>query len=227
MPYIGLENIESNTGAYIETIEKENFGTAVKFKENQVLFPKLRPYLNKVYFANFEGLCSTEFHILDSRLVDNRFLAYFLRLSLVVNQTKYLMSGNTLPRLQTYDIENLLIPILPISTQSKIVSMFESAYHSKKQKETEAAALLASIDGYLLQELEIILPPPSAPKKFFYARASKVSGDRIDPFYHLVEFDYLEKALTNGYSVKFSNLIKIITKGETPLWKGEAYVGVF
>lgn len=101
LPYLGLENIESNTGNYIETSEKQSFGSAVVFSKNQILFPKLRPYLNKVYFAEFDGVCSTEFHILDSRHEDltNEFLANFLRSQIIVSQTKHLMSGNTLPRL--------------------------------------------------------------------------------------------------------------------------------
>jgi hypothetical protein len=105
LPYLGLENIESNTGSYIPTTEKESISSAIEFKKGQVLFPKLRPYLNKVYFAEFDGVCSTEFHVLDSKKVSNEYLANFLRTNLVVNQTKYLMSGNTLPRLQTEDIE--------------------------------------------------------------------------------------------------------------------------
>lgn len=88
--YLGLENIESNTGSYIPTTEKESISSALQFKKGQVLFPKLRPYLNKVYFAEFDGVCSTEFHVLDSQKVSNEYLANFLRTNLVVNQTKYL-----------------------------------------------------------------------------------------------------------------------------------------
>lgn len=66
LPYLGLENIESNTGCYIPTTVKESISSAIEFKKEQVLFPKLRPYLNKVYLAEFDGVCSTEFHVLDS-----------------------------------------------------------------------------------------------------------------------------------------------------------------
>src|SRR5690554_2433962 len=58
--YIGLENIESNTGEYIKTGEKESISSAGVFNKGQILFPKLRPYLNKVHLANFDGICSTE-----------------------------------------------------------------------------------------------------------------------------------------------------------------------
>lgn len=112
-PYVGLENIQSNTGIYLPKAEIEEFGTANIFKRGQILFPKLRPYLNKVFHATFDGVCSTEFYVLDAEKVSNRFLACFLQTSLIVSQTKRLMTGNTLPRLQTKDVESLLIPIPP------------------------------------------------------------------------------------------------------------------
>ena len=61
--YIGLENIEANTGRYLPSSEKESVSSAFAFRKGQVLFPKLRPYLNKVFLAPFDGLCSTEFHV--------------------------------------------------------------------------------------------------------------------------------------------------------------------
>ena len=46
--YLGLENIVSNTGDYIPTESKEEFSSAIIFRKGDVLFPKLRPALNKV-----------------------------------------------------------------------------------------------------------------------------------------------------------------------------------
>ncbi|GHT41170.1 hypothetical protein FACS189437_07740 [Bacteroidia bacterium] len=202
LPYLGLENIESNTGSYIQTNEKESISSAILFDKGKVLFPKLRPYLNKVYFAEFDGVCSTEFHILDSKKVSNEYLANFLRTNLVVNQTKYLMSGNTLPRLQTEDIESLLIPILPKEKEDLINEIMRDAFAHKKQSEAEANKLLASIDDYLLSELGITLPVEhnveyaissyqgfelnkhnSVVKKgrLFLTRHSEIEGGRFDP----------------------------------------------
>ena len=119
--YIGLENIESTTGRYVPSGDKETISSAFFFRKGQVLFPKLRPYLNKVFLAPFDGLCSTEFHVLQGVSVANDFLALFLRSQIIVRQTKHLMSGNTLPRLQTEDIEGILIPDVEASLQKKIV----------------------------------------------------------------------------------------------------------
>ncbi len=185
LPYLGLENIESETGIYVETTEKETFSSAVRFVKGQVLFPKLRPYLNKVYQAEFDGICSTEFHILDSYIIDNQFLAHFLRSKTIVSQTKYLMSGNTLPRLQTEDIYNLLIPIPSKETQQTIINIFEKAYAIKKANEEKAKELLASIDDYLLTELGITLPEKvenTLKNRVFLTNINEVFGKRIDPY---------------------------------------------
>lgn len=53
---VALENIESHTGKFIETSsEYENNG--IKFKKDNLLYNKLRPYLNKVFLADRDGIC--------------------------------------------------------------------------------------------------------------------------------------------------------------------------
>ncbi len=138
MPYIGLENIVSNSGEYAETNLKESIGSAFIFKKGDVLFPKLRPYLNKVFFADFDGVCSTEFHVFEVQKCDPYFLFSFLTRSIVVEQTSRLMTGNTLPRLQTEDVENLLIPIPDEAKQSEIVGGVKTIYEKAKRLRKEA-----------------------------------------------------------------------------------------
>ena len=155
--YIGLENIESNTGRYVSSTDKESVSSAFTFRKGQVLFPKLRPYLNKAFFAPFDGLCSTEFHVLEGRAVRSDFLALFLRSQAVVKQTKHLMSGNTLPRLQTEDIEELLIPVVDPILQKKIVDeanrrlIKAESLRSRAERELDAAK--HRIEAMLLGEV--------------------------------------------------------------------------
>ena len=61
--YISLEHIESQTGRLINfspTIWKQIKSGKVVFKKWMILYGKLRPYLNKVYIAEFDGIASTE-----------------------------------------------------------------------------------------------------------------------------------------------------------------------
>lgn len=157
--YIGLENIESNTGRYVPSSEKGTVSSAFAFRKGQVLFPKLRPYLNKVFCAPFDGLCSTEFHVLEGRSVGSEFLALYLRSQVVVKQTKHLMSGNTLPRLQTEDIEDLLIPVADPVIQEKIVDEANRRMTEAEKLRTKAASELGAakrrIEAMLLGEMTV------------------------------------------------------------------------
>ena len=185
LPYVGLENIKSNTGFYVpSTGEKETFNSALKFEVGDVLFPKLRPYLNKVHLAEFKGVCSTEFHVLKGKDLNNLYLFAFLSSKPVVNQTSCLMTGNTLPRLQTQDVQRLPILLPPPNIQNHIASFMRSAYAQKKQKEQEADTLLDSIDDYVLTELGIEIPHQKEngiENRVFTATLSEVSGRRFDP----------------------------------------------
>jgi len=122
---IGLENIERNTGICIPTKEKKDINSENIFNKGHILFSKLRPYLNKIYLAEFDGLCSTEFHIFTSKLVNPEYLTIYVRSDLIVSQTKHLTAGNALPRLQTEDIDNLHIPILAEEKQQQIIDLYE------------------------------------------------------------------------------------------------------
>ena len=140
--YVGMENITSNTGEIVTTNEKDSISSASIFMKNDVLFPKLRPYLNKVYCAEEEGICSTEFHVLHSNSECNEFIANFLRSRVVVSQTKCLTSGNTLPRLQLEDINKFLIPIPPLEKQIETVDRITTIRTQAKQLRQAAAAEL-------------------------------------------------------------------------------------
>ena len=182
LPYVGLENIESNTGFYVPSTEKkESFNNALRFEVGDILFPKLRPYLNKVHLAQFKGVCSTEFHVLKGKELNNLYLFTFLSSKLVVDQTTCLMTGNTLPRLQPKDVQKLPILLPPPNIQNHIASFIRSAYAQKKQKEQEANTLLNSIDDYVLKELGIEMPKAEE-KKCFVVYAGEIEG-RIDPVY--------------------------------------------
>ena len=140
--YIGLENIDSSTGDYVESKEKEIVSSAARFRKGDILFPKLRPYLNKVHRAQFDGFCSTEFHVFEAHDINPDYLTIVLRSSLTLAQTKHLMTGNTLPRLQTTDVEELVIPNPDVSKQVEIVKYIYGIKDKANQLQKEGDALL-------------------------------------------------------------------------------------
>ena len=144
--YIGLANVRGNTGELIEVSTDEAKGQCFRFHTGDILFARLRPYLNKVYRAEHGGVCSTEFHVIrvqnvhdqeDSILPD--YLAVVLRSSIVVAQTKHMMTGNTHPRLANDDVVDLLIPIPSLDRQKKIVKEFSRRSVTARRFREEAA----------------------------------------------------------------------------------------
>src|SRR5699024_9540783 len=80
--FIGLENIESNTGRILSKIEDlpvKNDGIDVN--KNMIIFGKLRPYLAKVYEVEKESKCSSEFLVLECLNDLNSEFMKFLMLS--------------------------------------------------------------------------------------------------------------------------------------------------
>lgn len=144
------------------------------------------------------------------------YLKILLELPIVQKQMQLAYIQTTIPKLALERIANLKVPkIPPLEIQQQIVDKMEAAYTSKRTKEAEAAQLLASIDGYLLEQLGITLPESTPKKKTFFVNLDKVSGRRFDPFYHQDEFIELEKAMSKGKyeMVKLKEIFVSIKKG--------------
>lgn len=123
MRYIGLASITSNTGQ-LSNAKETATGQCIAFERGDVLYGRLRPYLNKVWLADSDGVCSTEFHVMqpsDQGILRSEYLAVVMRTSLIVSQTKHMLTGNTHPRVTNDDVQNLLIPLANYTVQRTIV----------------------------------------------------------------------------------------------------------
>ncbi len=121
--YLGLAGVESQTGE-LSGIQEDAMGQAFVYEKDDILYGRLRPYLNKVLLAEKCGICSTEFHIMrvtDTATVLPEYVAAILRSDLILSQTKHMMTGNTHPRISNDDVQNLYIPVPDISVQMQIV----------------------------------------------------------------------------------------------------------
>ena len=142
LTYVGLENINGSDGTYSPTGEKESISTAVLFRKGEILFPKLRPYLNKVWLADFDGAASTEFFPLIPKGVTPEYLIAYLRLTQVAKVMTLLMTGNTLPRVQLEDVLSLPAPIPPRPVQDHIASTASSIRAEARKLKADATAAL-------------------------------------------------------------------------------------
>jgi restriction endonuclease S subunit len=170
LPYIGLANVESDNGIFVESSDEEPEGLCRRFLHGQVLYGKLRPYLNKVYIAQSDGQCSTEFfvlNVLEQTQLSNEFLQAYLTSKICLAQTVHMMTGNTHPRILREDFKEILIPLPPFANQRALVAEMQAARASRQQKLAQADALLAGLDAYLLEQLGIT--PPQEDKRQVYA----------------------------------------------------------
>jgi type I restriction-modification system DNA methylase subunit/restriction endonuclease S subunit len=127
--YIGLENIESNTGVLVGNIETQYSyieSTKTCFQKNDVLYGKLRPNLNKVYLAQENGICSTDilvFRFENEKLA--KYYSHYLLTTIFNEQVLRTVSGQQLPRTSWTDLQEIKIPVPPLSTQETLVSEIE------------------------------------------------------------------------------------------------------
>jgi restriction endonuclease S subunit len=146
--YLGLANVQSNTGEKIENSAEDGKGTVYEYENNDVLFARLRPYLNKVYRAESDGVCSTEFHVIRIRTdADGQpvllpdYLACVLRSSVVLSQTRHMMTGNTHPRLANEDVSRLVVPVPSGKIQHRIASEISLRRNSARLLREDARTL--------------------------------------------------------------------------------------
>ncbi|MCY4107654.1 MAG: restriction endonuclease subunit S, partial [Chloroflexi bacterium] len=122
--YLSLAHVQSHTGE-LNDLTVTATGNCFAYSTDDVLFARLRPYLNKVHRAETDGCCSTEFHVLRVKHRDAlmpEYLATILRSRLVLAQTVHMMAGNTHPRLANHDVANLQIPIPNMQIQESIAA---------------------------------------------------------------------------------------------------------
>lgn len=126
-PFIGLEHVEAHTMrllGYGRTRDVRS--SANQFREGDVLYARLRPYLNKVVRAPYPGLCSAEFVVLEpTDAVSPEFLARRLNAADVV---AYAMSFNTgvhRPRVRWEQLREFTFGLPPQSEQDRIVAAIE------------------------------------------------------------------------------------------------------
>lgn len=138
--YLSLAHIQSDTGELTDAADTAS-GSCFAYQTDDVLFARLRPYLNKVYRAEQAGCCTVEFHVLRvinrSRLMPE-YLAAILRSKLVLAQTVHMMTGNTHPRISNDEVVKLRIPIPDMAVQEAIASEIIRRREESRRLRSEA-----------------------------------------------------------------------------------------
>ena len=137
---LDLEDIEKDTGRVIKKVKKSErsaMSTKHSFKKGQVLYSKLRPYLNKVVLADEDGYCTSEILPLDfNSLVLPAYARYYLMTPAFLAYANRCSYGVKMPRLSTSAGKKAVMTIPPLAEQKRIVAAIET-YYSKLDKIAE------------------------------------------------------------------------------------------
>jgi len=121
-------------------------------------------------------------------------------LSLVVKHSKTVQSVNT------YELDNLQIPIPPENVQMQIIALMDKAINVVKCKKTESNKIYNSIDAFLTKELGISTERNKSiedRKLGFLVQYRNITGNRLDPIYYNADID---KFTHCTYSERLSDL---------------------
>ncbi len=123
---VELEDIESYTATLLKKIpksERDIKGVRNEFHKGNLLYSKLRTYLNKVLVADCNGFCSTEIIPIDFLYdINSSFFCYVMRSNYFLDYTAMCVYGNRMPRLSSTDARKACLPLPPLAEQKRIAS---------------------------------------------------------------------------------------------------------
>ena len=123
---LDLEDIEKGSSRLIERVLSSSRpfqSSKTRFNKGDVLFGKLRPYLNKVLVADTDGVCTTEIVPVRGYCgMVPEYISLVLKSPLTMKRVDRLMYGMKMPRLGTNDALALNFPLPPLIEQHRIVA---------------------------------------------------------------------------------------------------------
>ena len=171
-PYLSLEHIDPDD----RTLNGRGVSSDVKstktvFRVGDVLYGKLRPYLNKVYLAEFDGICSTDILVFPgSETVHSGYLTYFLNSPEVVRHATQASKGVSLPRVSFSALGKLPFALPPYAEQERIVGAADTLLarvHAVRDRLDRVPAIIrrfrqsvlaAACDGRLTEDWRAAYP---------------------------------------------------------------------
>lgn len=149
-----LEHFEQGTGHILGWIDSsEQKSTKNKFEKGQVLFGKLRPYLQKYWLAEFDGVCSSEVWVLNSKnkKCSNDFLFRLIQHNHFI-QVANVSSGSKMPRADWNYVSSFPFPLPPLPEQTAIANLL-STWDKAIQTTTALITQKQNRKKWLMQKL--------------------------------------------------------------------------
>ena len=127
-PQISPDSIEKNTGRLLGYKSVEDAGIISDnhlFYKGQIIYSKIRPNLNKVIIAPFDGLCSADMYPIET-LNNVRYFQYLMLSNPFVNQVSVVIQDRVkMPKINQVELGEILILVPPISEQQQIADYLD------------------------------------------------------------------------------------------------------
>ncbi|HEX9941137.1 MAG TPA: restriction endonuclease subunit S [Thermoanaerobaculia bacterium] len=158
-----LEDIEKDMGVVLTRLkvsDRDSHSTKSEFKAGDILYGKLRPYLNKVVVATERGYSTTEIVAIRSVVpLCSSYCCIAFRRSDFVAYVNRLGQGTKMPRLRTPDALVALFPLPPIPEQHRIVAKVDELMALCDQLEAVQAERESRRDRLVAASLQRLSQP--------------------------------------------------------------------
>ena len=154
-----LEDIEKDKSKLLQRMtfaQRLSKSTKNRFVAGDVLYGKLRPYLNKVLIADQDGYCTTEIIPIKANIgVHECYLFYWLKHPEFLNYVESVSHGIQMPRLGTEAGLQAPFILAPIQEQKEIVQRVEKLFKAIdliEQEHQKASKLLDRLEQATLSK---------------------------------------------------------------------------
>lgn len=144
--YIGLEHFEKNSGIIGFGLSEEVKSLKSVFRKGDILYGRLRPYLNKHAIAKFDGICSTDILVYENK--ENCISEYINFLMDTVDFIEFAVKnskGINLPRVSDKSLGDYIFLLPSLEEQKEIVRILDTIFE-KEQDTQELIDLIEKID---------------------------------------------------------------------------------
>ena len=143
---IELEHLSQNSGVILGYANsKDLLSQKSVFEKGDVLFGKLRPYLKKYWFAEFNGVCTSEIWVLKAtNFILNLFLFHLVQSERIIESAN-LSTGTKMPRAEWKTVAETEIPFPPTQSEQTAIATALS----------DVDALIAALDKKITKKQQI------------------------------------------------------------------------
>jgi type I restriction enzyme S subunit len=147
--FVGLEDVEPHTSRVLRYGRAGDMkSAAASFSSGEILYSRLRPYLNKVFVADRDGLASAEFLVLKpSEMTDPDFVRRRIMMDDFLAFTASLDKGDR-PRVDFKQIAQFSLQVPPLPEQRRILAKLDSLTDRTARAREELGNLPRLIQKY-------------------------------------------------------------------------------